>query len=120
MIKVFTGNIKDLDNYTLIVPFNKELYYKEKFIDKNYKMYNLRNFLLTIYNGKEKLVSKNISYIEMYNTYNELKDNLLYYKNVDSYSFVKDLLDTYEKYYDYDLKNNSKTNELNIIFKKYE
>ena len=90
MIKVIDEiNKVELDNYTLIAPSNKELFYKEKFINKNYEIYNIKNFLLSIYDKNEKLVSDNISYIIMYNAFNNIKDKLSYYKDAFSYSFIK-------------------------------
>ena len=121
MIKVIDEiNSIELDNYTLIVPSNKELFYKEKFINKNYEIYNIKNFLLSIYDKNEKLINDNISYIIMYNAFNNIKDTLSYYKDTFSYSFIKDLVNTYNLYYDFDLVDNEKNNDLNIIFKEYE
>ena len=56
----------------------------------------------------------------MYNVFNNVKNSLNYYKMVESYSFINNLVDTYNFYYEYKLEENDKTNDLKIIFNEYE
>lgn len=121
MIKI----INEIDNinfndYTIIVPDNLEIFYKEKYIDYNYNICNINNFLMDTYNTSKRLANKYVSYIIMSKVYNNLKNNLSYYIDIKSNSFINDLLNTYENYYEYDLNNNEKTSDLDKIFKRYE
>ena len=121
MIKI----INDIDNinfndYIIIVPSNLELYYKDKYIDHDNTICNINNFLMDEFNTSKVLANKYVSYIIMNNVYNKLKNNLGYYKNINSNSFINDLLSTYETYDEYELNNSEKTDDLKKIFNLYE
>ena len=74
MIKIC--NKKDINNYLekdviIIVPSYLEYYYKEKFIDNNYKIFTLKNYLYNVFNNKYKRPNRNIEIIFLINAINK-------------------------------------------------
>lgn len=113
-------NIEFDEDMIIIVPSYKEVYYKKKYINNNYKFTTFKNYLLDNYNGNKKIVGNHENYIMMYNALKSVSSTLKNYKDFTSYSFVNDLLNTYDDFYTYDLNYNDKINDLNVIYKKYE
>ena len=107
-------------NMVIIVPSYKEIYYKKKYINKNYNFMTFRNYLLNNYNGSKSLVNKYENYLIMYKALSLVFSKLSNYKNYITFNFVNDLLKTYDDFFSYDLINNEKINDLKIIYKKYE
>ena len=121
MIKII-NELKDinLNDYIIIVPPYMELFYKEKYIDYNYNISNINNFLMDEYNTSKRLVNKYVSYIIMDKVYNKLNNSLSYYTDITSNSFINDLLNTYDKYYEYEVNDSNKINDLNMLFNEFE
>lgn len=119
MIKIIDGDIA-FENKTIIVPSNKELYYKKKYVNKNYGFITLDNYLIRNYDGASSLASDYDSFIIMYNTLKEISSSLSHYKNFISFGFVNNLLSLYDKFYEYSLNSNSKINDINKIYNLYE
>ena len=113
-------NIEFNEDMIIIVPSYKEVYYKKKYINNNYKFTTFKNYLLDNYNENKKIVGNHENYIMMYNALKSVSSTLKNYKDFTSYSFVNDLLNTYDNFYTYDLNYNDKINDLNVIYKKYE
>ena len=113
-------NIEFNEDMIIIVPYYKEVYYKKKYINNNYKFTTFKNYLLDNYNENKKIVGNHENYIMMYNALKSVSSTLKNYKDFTSYSFVNDLLNTYDNFYTYDLNYNDKINDLNVIYKKYE
>ena len=104
----------------IIVPSFKEIYYKKKYINKNYNIMTLKNYLLKNYDASKKLVNKYENYLLMYKALSKVNDKLSNYKNYISFNFVNELLNTYDNFFDYELKENNKINDLKIIYDEYE
>ena len=122
MIKIC--NKKDINNYLekdviIIVPSYLEYYYKEKFIDNNYKIFTLKNYLYNVFNNKYKRPNRNIEIIFLINAINKIKESLSYYNDINN-DLLLEIYKTYDEFYEYDLINNSKTCDLKLIFDEYE
>ena len=121
MLKVVSlDNIDKIEDYDIIVPSNSELYYKNKYVNKNYRINTFRNFVLKKYNGNKKLANGNEKYLIMYEVVKDISHDLNVYKDFITYDFINDLLDTYDKFYDYELNDNDKILDLKKLFKSYE
>ena len=118
--------IKSMEDITvnndmvIIVPPSKEIYYKKKYINKNYNFMTLRNYLLKKYDGSRNLASDYENYLMMYKALSLVSEELITYKNYITFNFVNDLLSTYNEFFAYELNNNSKIDDLKVIYKKYE
>lgn len=120
MIKVFNkSDIIDDNDFDIIVPSGKELYYKKKYINKNNNIFTLKSFILDNYTEDKKLVNDNETYIFMYVTFLSVKNNLKFYKNIST-SLVKNLVNTYSIFYENKYLENDKIADLNTIFSFYE
>lgn len=108
------------DEYFIIVSSNKEAYYKKKFINNNYKIFNINNFIIKFYNGNLKLAKKEEKFLLMHKAYNDKKNSLIKYNNVNNLSFINDLLSTYKEYKPFKLEDNDKIRDLKIIYDYYE
>ncbi len=116
-------NINDVtlsNDITIIVPSYKEIYYKKKYINKNYNFITLRNYLLKEYDGSKTLISDYENYLIMYKALSMVSSSLSNYKEYVSFNFVNDLLSTYNDFFDYELIDNDKINDIKKIYKKYE
>ncbi len=121
MINIFNlDNIRIKDNDIIIVSSEKELYYKLKYVGKNYNITTLKNHVLDLYNGKSRKINDYESYIFMLKAKENVNDKLLKYNNFDSYDFISELLDTYDFFYNFDLKDNDKISDLEVIYEEYE
>lgn len=121
MISIISVNdIKNLNDYEIIVPSNYELYYKEKFINENVTFLTVRNFLINNYNGNRKLINDTQKYIIMQNAFDNVRNNLLIYKDITSSSFIKDLINTYDDFKNFTLIKSDKISDLDKIYTEYE
>ena len=121
MIKVIKLNeVKDLEKYVIITPCNKEIFYKYKYINNNYNIVSINNFIIDSYTGSKIISNDFISYIIMDKVYKSLKNELKYYNNVSSNSFINNLVSTYNTFYDYKLNGSEKINDLKRVFNEYE
>lgn len=121
MIEIVNENkIDNLNDYTIIVPSNNEAYYKHKYLNTNANITTLRNLLINKYKGSKKLITSNENYVVMYEALKKVKDELTLYGNVPINSFVNDLINTYDLFYEYELNDNKKINDLKLIYDTYE
>lgn len=121
MINIFNlDNIRIKDDDIIIVPCEKELYYKLKYVGKNYNITTLKNHVLDLYNEKNKKINDYESYVFMLMAKKNVNHKLLKYNNFDSYDFIKELLNTYDSFYNFDLEENDKTSDLKNIYDEYE
>lgn len=122
MVNIFNlDNIKIKDNDTVIVSSEKQLYYKLKYVGKNYNITTLKNHVLDLFNNKKnKNINDYEAYIFMLKAKKNVNDRLLKYNDFDSYDFIKELLNTYDLFYNFELEDNDKTNDLKIIYNEYE
>ena len=120
MIKTINNdfNVNDFD--FVITPSYLENYYKERFLDDDVLISNIKNFVLNNYTGDKTLASDFDSQVIMYNTLNKVKDDLTYYKNIRIKDMVNELINTYDDFYDYDLIDSNKIIDLRLIYKKFE
>ena len=120
MIKTINNdfNVNDFD--FVITPSYLENYYKERFLDDDVLISNIKNFVLNNYTGDKTLASDFDSQVIMYNTLNKVKDDLTYYKNIRIKDMVNELINTYDDFYDYDLIDSNKIRDLRLIYKKFE
>lgn len=108
------------EDEVIIVPPSKELYYKRKFLNKNYSVFTLKNFLLKVAKAETKLVSKHQNYVMMLNAYEEVKSSLGRYNDANSVAFVNQLLASYDDFLDYDLVESDGVKALKVIYQAYE
>lgn len=96
--------------------------YKLKYLNKNILITTINNYANKMLNkySNYKLATKEVTLLLMDKAFLEVKDDLKLYNKVDHISFVKELVKTYDKYYNYKLIGNQKTDDINIIFKEYE
>ena len=121
MVKIINeNNINNLEEYTIIVPPNMEFFYKEKYINHNYNITTLNSFLIQACGLSQTFSNDYVNYIIMDKVYNKIKHKLKYYNNVSSNTFINNLLDTYDSYFEYDIVKNFKTEDLNYIFNIFE
>lgn len=113
-------NIKIKENSIILIPSYCELYYKEKYINNNYKFYTIKNFLIKNYNGSKKLASNYEELIIMYETLKKVLNSLNYFKDLNDSFFINELLSSYNDFNNYELKDNEKNKDLSIIYKEYE
>lgn len=119
MIKLIDNNINTFKG-VIIVPSNKEIYYKNKYVDYDLNITTLKKYITSLYEGSYKISSSFIDYIYMYKAFLLVKDSLKRYNNYFSFYFVNELINTYSKFYDYKLKDNDKVHDLKLIYNKYE
>ena len=119
MIKLIDNNV-DMFKGVIIVPPNKEIYYKNKYINYDLNITTLKKYVTSLYEGSFKISSSSIDYIYMYKALLLTKNKLKRYKDYFSFSFINELINTYSNFYDYDLNDNEKTHDLILIFNKYE
>jgi len=123
MIKLIEeNNIQNIidNNINIIVMPNYETYYKEKYFGKNYNITTLRKYILNNYNKSLKFTNKIVEYIFMYRAYIKVLKKLKYYQDFFSFSFINDLLNTYEEFKLYELNNTLKISDLKLIYNTYE
>lgn len=117
-------DIKDIEKIDeksiVIVPSNYELYYKELYLNYDYKITNLRNFVIENFNGSKKIITSNESYMLMYKALNNVNEKLSLYKDFITYEFVKELINTYEDFYEYEKEDTIRVNDLKLIYEEYE
>lgn len=123
MIKLLSEEdvLKNLDkDYIIIVPTKDEVYYKNKFLEKGYKVFTFNNYIFNEYDGVFPIANDNQNFLFMYRAYLETKSKLKRYKNVRSLSFIDDLLRTYKDFFWYQLNQNDKVYDLKLIYNRYE
>ncbi len=104
----------------IITPSSDEYYYKNKYYGKNYKIYNLRNYVLKNYNKSKKLISNEEAFVIMYRAFLSVKKKLLKYNNVNNFEFINSLLDTYDYFYELSFIYNDKFHDLKMIYESYD
>lgn len=119
MIK-FDKDVKFDNDMFIIVQDNMLLYLKKKYVNKNYNFITLNNYLIKNYTGNKKIVNNNEDYLIMLESLKKCSNSFSRYKDFISYDFAKELLKTYNNFYDYKLVNNDKVNDLKIVFEEYE
>ena len=75
-------NIEFNEDMIIIVPSYKEVYYKKKYINNNYKFTTFKNYLLDNYNENKKIVGNHENYIMMYNALKHETNRKTKYKNI--------------------------------------
>lgn len=112
---------KKIDNKSIIiVPSYCEYFYKNKYYKKNYNIYNFKTYVLKCYDKSKTIINDKESFAIMYRAFLSVKDKLLKYYNVNNVSFINDLLNTYDYFYELSFKDNDKIHDLKMIFKTYE
>lgn len=114
------NDVVNLENYIIITPSYKEMFYKHKYVNDDYEIIGINNFVLDSYRGSKKIINEYVSYIIMDKVYRSLNLELKYYNDVLSNSFISNLVSTYNTFYDYELNDNDKVNDLRKIFDAYE
>ncbi len=104
----------------IIVPSCLEYYYKNKYYEKNFSIYSINKFVLKNYNERKKMVNEKEAFVIMHQAFLKCKNNLLKYKEVENLDFIKDLLETYKVFYEFDFVSNNKVHDLKIIYEEYE
>lgn len=109
-------------NSIIFVTSNGLLKYKNKYVNKDVLVTTIKNVALKIVNkySDKKLVSDEASYILMDEAFNNIKNNLKRYNNVNDITFNKELINTYQFYSDNKLLSNDKINDLKLIYEEYE
>lgn len=113
-------NVDIKEDSIILVPSYYELYYKEKYIKNNYKIYTIENFLINSYKESKKLVSDFEQLVIMYETLKKVSNTLNYFKDLNKPFFIKELINTYNDFKNYKLINNEKNKDLFVIYKEYE
>lgn len=126
MIKIFQNdsviNNKIEDNSIIFSSAKNLLKLKKELINKNIIINSLDNYLTKKIDDlyDKNIVSDTKSFIYMLNAFDNVKEKLTKYNNINDVSFVDILLNTYSFYKENKLKKNDKINNLEIIFNEYE
>lgn len=126
MIKIIQNDSilnNKLEDNTIIFTSSKHLIkYKKAYIDKEVLVTTLKNYAITLLDkySDKKLVSNESSIILMWKAYNNVKNSLIKYKNVNDINFSNNLINSYSFIKNNEVINNEKTKDLIIIFKEYE
>ena len=123
MIEVHSIDKKDKyinENKIILVSSKSEMYYKRYYVNKDYKIKTVRNYLFDICKNKYKMINKNQEVLFMNSSLKKVYNSLKFYKDVEELSFTKELIKTYKDYKNYKLINNDKVNDLTVIFDEYE
>ena len=78
MIKLIDNNINAFKGI-IVVPSNKEIYYKNKYIDYDLNITTLKKYITGLYEGNLKMSSLFIDYIYMYKALLLVKKSLKRY-----------------------------------------
>ncbi len=122
MIRVLNENeiIENINDSIIITSSNYEIYYKKKFMYKTNKIYTFNNFIINNYNGLLNIANDKQEFLFMYMAYIKSNKSLKKYNDIDDLAFIKDLLNTYNSIFEYELNDNLKIKDLKIIFEIYE
>ena len=110
------------DNSIVFSSSNNLLKLKKEFIDKEILITTLDNYINKIISNKynTKLVNDTNSFVYMYKAFNNVKENINKYNEIEDISFIGILINTYSFFKETNLKENNKTKTLKIIYDEYE
>ena len=127
MIKIFQNgsviNNSDIKEESVIFSSPNNLTkLKKEFINKDILIIDLDNYVRKLITDKynKKLIDKVNEYVYMFLAFNNVKDFIEKYQNINDVSFCNNLLKTYEFYKENKVIDNTKTRALKIIFEEYE